>query len=53
MGYRIVRRLAGLLLSLFYLHRRLLARRRALVDELTALALLVPDAVRLGETKDE
>ncbi len=35
------------------LRRHLLARRRALVDELAALARLVPDSVRLGQPKEE
>ena len=35
------------------LGRRLLARRRALTDELTALARLVPDSVLLGETTEQ
>jgi 1-acyl-sn-glycerol-3-phosphate acyltransferase len=35
------------------LHRRLLAERRMLVEELTALAGLVPDAVRRGRSDRE
>ncbi len=35
------------------LHRRLLAERRTLVEELTALAGLVPDAVRQGRSERE
>jgi len=34
------------------LSQRLLARRRALVDELAALARSVPESVLSGETKD-